>query len=55
MQNNSTQLFSTSLKETSQGRGATPSNRAIDFIRQFARTYRVLPTLSPSLGEVIVN
>ncbi len=55
MKEKSTQISSKSQQEVSHTSNPQPSKKAIDFIRQFARAYQVMPQLNTRLGGFIAN
>lgn len=55
MKEKTTQFSTKSQQEVSHTSIPQPSKKTLDFIRQFARAYQVLPQLSPALGGIVAN
>ena len=55
MKEKTTQFSIKSQQEVSHTSIPQPSKKTLDFIRQFARAYQVLPQLNPALGGIVAN
>ncbi|MBK5722017.1 hypothetical protein JGH11_14150 [Dysgonomonas sp. Marseille-P4677] len=48
-------IFTQKQLETKKEKVVAPSDKTLDFLKQFARTYYVEKTLSATLGGLCVN
>ncbi|MGM9843434.1 MAG: hypothetical protein ACI30S_04345 [Muribaculaceae bacterium] len=55
MKEKTTPTLSKPQSEVSHTSTPQPSKRAMDFIRQFARAYQVIPTLSAGISGFVAN
>lgn len=55
MKEKSTPTLSKPQSEVSHTSTPHPSKRAMEFIRQFARAYQVIPTLSAGISGFVAN